>query len=143
MHGLRRRKIAWRITFLFVVILVDQLIKFCATRDLLPTAGGFLDFTCNENIAWGIPLKGLLFLFLWIISILVLIWLTKRHCWNFFLLMILAGAFSNMIDRIFYGCVVDYIKIGIFPVFNLADTSITIGLLLFLVTGQIKNKKAT
>jgi signal peptidase II len=39
----------------------------------------------------------------------------------------LAGALGNLIDRIFYGHVTDFISVGTFAVFNVADASITIG----------------
>lgn len=48
---------------------------------------------------------------------------------------IIAAGFSNIADRIFRGGVVDYIHAGAFPVFNLADTIITLGVLL-----EIKNE---
>lgn len=45
----------------------------------------------------------------------------------------LGGALGNLIDRLQFGMVTDFIAIGKFPVFNLADSSITIGtVLLFL-----------
>ncbi len=44
-------------------------------------------------------------------------------------IMVLAGAVSNFIDRLHFGYVVDYIDIGWFPVFNLADAFITLGVL--------------
>ena len=133
MHDLCRKRITWRISLFVSAIIVDQSIKFCATRNLLPSAGGFLDFTCNENIAWGIPLRGILFALLWMISITVLFLIAKNHSWNVFLLLVLAGAVSNIIDRLFFGCVVDYIAIGSFPIFNLADAMITTGLALFFI----------
>ena len=45
----------------------------------------------------------------------------------------LGGALGNLIDRLTVGHVTDFISVGNFPVFNLADASITIGaVLLFL-----------
>jgi signal peptidase II len=57
----------------------------------------------------------------------------KRTLYDTFLLIAFSGAFSNFIDRILYGCVVDYIRIGSFPIFNLADTCITLGIFLFII----------
>jgi signal peptidase II len=57
----------------------------------------------------------------------------KRTLYDTFLLIAFSGAFSNFIDRILYGCVVDYIRIGSFPIFNLADVCITLGIGLFIL----------
>lgn len=45
---------------------------------------------------------------------------------------ILGGAISNLIDRVRFGCVIDFIDFRIWPVFNFADSAITIGVVLIL-----------
>jgi signal peptidase II len=45
----------------------------------------------------------------------------------------LAGASGNLIDRLMFGKVTDFISIGTFPVFNVADSSITIGVIVLLL----------
>jgi signal peptidase II len=49
---------------------------------------------------------------------------------------ILAGAFGNGIDRFLFGYVIDFLDFRLinFPIFNLADTFINIGMFLFLLT---------
>ena len=51
--------------------------------------------------------------------------------------MIIGGILGNMIDRILYGVVIDYLAFDLFnysaPVFNIADIAITVGILLFIV----------
>jgi signal peptidase II len=41
--------------------------------------------------------------------------------------LILGGAIGNLIDRVYYGYVIDFIDCRIWPVFNVADSAITIG----------------
>ncbi|HRH92914.1 MAG TPA: signal peptidase II [Candidatus Peribacteria bacterium] len=47
--------------------------------------------------------------------------------------MILAGALANIADRLQDGVVTDYFQVGTFPIFNLADSAITVGAALLLV----------
>lgn len=56
--------------------------------------------------------------------------------------LLLGGAFGNVVDRLFrgaggflQGAVVDFVDIGFWPVFNLADSAITCGCILLLWTG--------
>lgn len=46
--------------------------------------------------------------------------------------MLLGGALGNIIDRIREGAVTDFVKLPAWPAFNLADTSITFGVLVLL-----------
>jgi signal peptidase II len=48
-------------------------------------------------------------------------------------IFILGGALSNLIDRYRYGCVIDFIDIKIWPIFNLADIFITIGAIIVIL----------
>lgn len=81
--------------------------------------------------------------FLAIIFILVLIFKTPsrniliRSAYS----MILAGAFSNLIDRLRFGHVVDFIDFRFWPVFNLADASITCGIIFLFLTIFNQNQK--
>lgn len=50
------------------------------------------------------------------------------------LAMQLGGAIGNLIDRIRFGPVTDFIAVGAFPVFNIADSSITIGVTILLLS---------
>ena len=121
-------KINTKLAFLFfVLIAVDQLTK---------NVFAFTSF-CNKNIAWNIPVHTGIFYFVWIAIIAGLIYafLKSRNFYQkIFLLLILSGAISNMIDRIRLGCVVDYIDLKFWPVFNLADAYITIGVILLIIS---------
>ena len=53
----------------------------------------------------------------------------------------MGGALGNMIDRLTQGYVVDFISIGTFAVFNVADSSITIGVLILLLGVYLQERK--
>jgi signal peptidase II len=55
--------------------------------------------------------------------------------------MQLGGAIGNLIDRLRIGHVTDFISVGTFPVFNVADASITVGCAVLLV-GVWLNERA-
>ena len=48
------------------------------------------------------------------------------------LALVFAGGFSNLVDRILFGCVRDFIDFVIFPVFNFADVFISLGVALVI-----------
>ncbi|MDR1114324.1 MAG: signal peptidase II, partial [Candidatus Margulisbacteria bacterium] len=73
-----------------------------------------------------------------VIVLLVVLWyVQKERCrsrWQYNgLIFIFAGALGNLIDRIFYGYVVDFINLPRWPTFNLADVFIDIGAVLLII----------
>lgn len=56
------------------------------------------------------------------------------------ILLILSGAISNIVDRFYFGCVIDFIDLKFWPVFNLADIYITIGSIVLLFSISKKKK---
>ena len=52
---------------------------------------------------------------------------------KFGLALILGGAIGNLIDRLRWGEIVDFLDFRIWPVFNLADTAITVGAILLIL----------
>ena len=122
------------------LIILDQITKFLVSANLrlyesLPVLKDVFHITLihNSGAAFGL-FKGMfpIFIFLSIIVIfLVLLYANRfRHGYSYLkagLLFILAGTIGNLIDRIRLGYVIDFIDLRIWPVFNVADTTITIG----------------
>ncbi|PIS04737.1 MAG: hypothetical protein COT81_04950 [Candidatus Buchananbacteria bacterium CG10_big_fil_rev_8_21_14_0_10_42_9] len=102
--------------------------------------------TTNQGIAFSLPLPSGITVALVIIIILILVsWLIQnfkqgvnRHL--ILISMVVVGAISNLIDRIQYGHVIDYIFISYFTIFNLADIMITFGIGIILLQ-LFKTKK--
>ena len=55
--------------------------------------------------------------------------------------MILSGAVGNLIDRLRLGAVIDFLDFRVWPVFNIADSAITIGAILLAYTIIFKKDK--
>lgn len=120
---------------LFILLLaLDQIVKYFALKNLLPAAGGFFTSVCNPYISWGIPVSDLTFWASWIVATALLIYLLVRYNENIWPVAVLAGSASNIADRLVRGCVVDYVRLPVldFPIFNLADVYITVGIIFFI-----------
>ncbi len=93
----------------------------------------------NDTVALNIPIRGTSAIVLsGVVISVALIVLTGMYRRSHFygvcaLLLLVAGGFSNILDRYRYGGVVDYLHLGFFPSFNLADTMIVLGALLITV----------
>ena len=112
----------WKVFFTgFLVLFIDRI-----TKNIF-----FEDSVRNYGAAFSL-LQGLNVLFI-IVAIavicLIIYYSNKIRNVNIQIAMgfVLGGALSNMIDRVIYGGVIDFIKIGIMPVFNLADVFNVIG----------------
>lgn len=125
-----------------VILSLDQLSKFIVTSNVsyfqpVPVIKDFFYITLvhNRGAAFGI-LKNQtpLFIFTSVLAVILIILNLKggknRKSYNIFLGLILAGALGNLIDRVFFGYVIDFLDFRIWPVFNVADSAITIGAVL-------------
>ena len=122
-------RVVFGLLIISLIIVLDQALKYLTITNKNPFTDSFI---CNSGISFGLSLNLVLFWFFWFLALFVLSFLVKKFK-NFFLLLALAGALSNLIDRLLLGCVIDYISILNFPVFNLADFFISFGFLAFLV----------
>ena len=142
---MRRARIPLLIAAL--TVLLDQLTKGAVAHllvpgDSLPLLPPILSLTYVQNTgaAFGI-LKGLTWLSI-LLSLVVAAWIVLEllrsgqgahaplRLWA--LSLVLGGAMGNLIDRVWRGHVVDFIDVHVWPVFNVADSAITIGVVLLL-----------
>ena len=135
-----------------IIFLIDQLTKWAIHSNMnlyqsIPVIENFfyLTYVTNDGMAFGLSLPGgqIVLSGLSIIMTIVLgylFWL-ERHghiLIKLALSLIIAGAIGNLFDRVSTGEVVDFIhiKLGSFwewYIFNIADTSVSIGMILFLI----------
>lgn len=136
----------------FLAVLVfDQLTKLIVRMSLfvgqsVQVIGNVARLTYVENrgMAFGIQIgDGLVFTILSILAsvgIAVYLYLQRDEHPGITvsLSVILGGAVGNLIDRILFGRVVDFVDVGIgtvrWPVFNVADSAVVIGMVLLIVT---------
>lgn len=137
------------IVIIFSILLagVDQLIKYFVSANLKPVSSiavipGLFSLTYVENrgAAFGMlsDARWIFILFTIIITALIIFILFKYRVrsklFNIAVVLIVGGGIGNLIDRIFYGYVVDYLSVSFFPpVCNFADYCITIGAVLMVI----------
>ena len=143
-----------------IIVLLDQLSKITITRlfsygesvavtsffnlVLVYNKGAAFSFLANQG-GW----QRWFFTALGIGAALFIVHLLKRHagqrmfCWA--LALILGGAIGNVIDRIAYGHVIDFLDVHVsgwhWPAFNVADSAICIGAVLFILDELRRVKK--
>ena len=101
-----------------------------------------LQYSLNSGIAFGIkfypPLQAFLILVALIAVAVIGFRSTKALAPNYQPLtpigfgLILGGGIANIIDRLRDGFVTDYFQIGLWPIFNVADSFVTVGVMLLL-----------
>lgn len=137
---------------LFTVFFADRISKFFVSNylsgqvELLPFLK--LSLVHNKGVAFGLLNSFELRWFFVVLSLAVVVFLfyqSKKEKSNVVLcsfVLIIAGALGNALDRILFGSVIDFIDFIIWPAFNIADSAVTIGVLMLLYkTVDIKKWK--
>jgi len=137
-----------------IVVLLDQISKhfFWNLGKNFDVIDGLFRITLvrNSGAAFGMLQGGRVFLIAASVAAAVfIIFLAERlapeeRAKRIFLGMILGGALGNLIDRLYPGHVIDFIDMGIaahrWPVFNLADTAVTVGGALLVINYAMKRE---
>ena len=154
------------VRFICIVVLVicgDQLsklwiLKHFALYDSTVIVPGLfnLTFLRNTGAAFGMfaghPVWWRQFFFIGVASIalIVIVCMLRKlgrqnHLYTYSLALIGGGAVGNLIDRIRYGSVIDFLDVYIgthhWPAFNIADSAITIGVGFFLLTQFMEERR--
>ena len=136
-----------------LIVLADQISKALILKHLplhnsIPVIAGFFDLTHIQNPggAFGLmadmseAVRKFVFLFISSLAVGLIFYLyNKTPRTHSFLgtafALIFGGAIGNMIDRVRFGIVVDFLDVYVgdlhWPAFNIADSAITVGILIF------------
>lgn len=130
-----------------VLVIIDQIIKYFVSAYLQPVGSVSvidnlfsLKYVENKGVAFGM-FSDMRWVFVALTSVLLAIIIfymfKKRPKGKFFYIcaaLIIGGGIGNLIDRIFYGYVIDYLSLSFFPpVCNFADYCITAGTIMLVI----------
>ena len=115
----------------FIIVVLDQLTKFIIKNNF--------KYTTNPGSLWGLfPNATLLLIWLSIIIIGIFFFYYEKITKSSLICqigsgLVVGGAIGNLIDRILYKAVIDFINVGWWPSFNIADSAISIGVILLII----------
>ncbi|MEC7838693.1 MAG: signal peptidase II [Chlamydiota bacterium] len=169
----RKKKFPLVVYFGVFIFLMDFITKLLVSRNLplmgsddlwypyggIPVFSNFLGIefslvhAINRGAAWGIfaDYQGLLMIFRIILIGVVInyaIFFNKNRSYDYPFMLIICGALGNILDYFLYGHVVDMFNFVLwgydYPVFNIADTAICVGIiwLVFFSSPQNQKKRA-
>ena len=125
-------------------LLADQLTKYLIRENLAigeswPREGFFrITHGTNTGTAFGLfPDQTLLLTIASVVAIGFIIYYYRAHGGQTWLSglnigLLLGGAFGNLIDRVVAGRVTDFIDVGAWPIFNIADSAVVVGITLLI-----------
>lgn len=149
------------IIIIVAIIALDQWSKWAIKTSFnlyqsKPVIQDLLHFTyvTNDGMAFGLSFPGgkhvLLIMTILLTGFIVgFLWKEKNGhpLIKYGLALILSGAIGNLIDRLLYGKVVDFLDLMIgnfhWYIFNIADSSVTIGMILFIIHSIYIEQKKT
>jgi signal peptidase II len=127
------------------IIIVERVVKFYITENLrigesIPVIGRFLMITRTENVGAGFGVlqgQNVLFIAAACVVLVLILYFYNQIIYErllvFAFAFITGGTVGNMMDRLFFGHVIDYVDLAFWPTFNLSDVALTIGAVLLLI----------
>lgn len=141
-----------------ILLSLDQFSKYLIRQKMslsesIPIIKSIFHITYVENtgIAFGLfPQGNSIFITVSLIIILVIVFFERRNALKstgerFCLGLVLGGALGNLIDRLRFGFIIDFLDFRIWPIFNLADSGVCIGgiLMAFFLLRKRPGKEKT
>ncbi|MBP0724834.1 signal peptidase II [Bacillus sp. RG28] len=141
-----------------IAILIDQITKYIVMKtmnlgdsiEIIPNLF-YITSHRNKGAAWGILQDKMYFFYLiTIVFVIAVVYFIQKQAKGDKLLgislgLVLGGAIGNFIDRLFRHEVVDFIHVYTFgydfPVFNIADSSLCIGVILMIIITLMEDKR--
>ena len=140
-----------------VIVALDQWTKYLVRSQLavgeiwapIPALSPYVRIVHwnNTGAAFGLfPSGGLAFTLVAIVVSLAIVYYFPRvpggqPILRFALALQLGGAIGNLIDRLLLGTVTDFVSVGTFPVFNVADSCISIGVALLVAAMWVEERR--
>lgn len=146
-----RNQTIWNTALISAVFLVviDRLLKSIAQlfwqQHPQTLLNGFqLVFSKNQNIAFSLdtfinPSFIIVPIFILLLTYFLHTLKYQRLAEASVLIFIIAGAMSNLYDRLLYGSVIDYLDLKYFTVFNLSDLMISVGIIFLIYKNLFRN----
>jgi signal peptidase II len=141
------------------IVSLDQFTKWLVTSNLqvdqfvypIPALSGVLaiNYVTNTGVAFGLFKDANTF---FIVVMLIVIGVLLRYVWvmppearlaHGALGLLLSGAIGNLIDRLRVGYVIDFVAVGSFPRFNVADSAVSIGVTLLALAWWLEHRRGS
>ena len=132
--------------FVPVFIFLDQFTKYVARIELLENTfalfpGAKLQLVFNKGFAFSLPAPQLILISLALgVSGFLIYWSSQKERTSYerwASVLLVSGAIGNAIDRIIFSEVTDFLSFWSFPIFNVADAFVTVGVV-FLLWGELR-----
>ncbi len=150
---------AFYVLFVTILVIIDQYVKNLVVSNIelgkqIPLIDNFFSLTHVRNYGAGFSIlqnERVFLIVLSCVAIIVLSYLLIKAKKNDTLsiisyILIISGALGNLIDRVRLGYVVDFLDFKIFgydyPVFNVADSFITVGCFILIIMVILESKNA-
>ncbi|MGV8172429.1 MAG: signal peptidase II [Candidatus Woesearchaeota archaeon] len=120
---------------IFLILVITDRISKIGILALGDKDYGIIALTYVKNTGAGfsiLPNMNLLLILISILALLAIIYFNKQIP-RFSVLTIISGIVGNLTDRIYHGGVIDFINLKFWPIFNIADSLICIGVIYWII----------